>query len=117
MSAPSVVSPHAQKVVLQMLAHVHQHYTRPLHLGDVAAALHLNAAYLSYLFSSAMGVTFRQYLEQLRLAQAQQLLRDPLVRVSEVAYAVGYTDPNTFRDAFKTRLGLSPSAWRTRSCT
>jgi AraC-like DNA-binding protein len=114
-SPRALISPHAKQVVDEILAYVHQHYTRPLHLGDVAAAFNMNAAYLSDRFSTVAGVTFHHYLEQLRLAQAQELLRDPSVRVSEVAYAVGYTDPNTFRQAFKARLGLPPSAWRTRS--
>ena len=58
------------------------------------------------------GVTFHHYLEEFRLARAKDLLRDPVKRVSEVAYSVGYSNPNHFRNVFTTQMGLPPSAWR-----
>jgi len=103
---------HAQKLVDVMLDFVHQHYHRPIRLGDVASAMKMNASYLSALFSQTTGVTFHQFLEEVRLSKAKALLRDPRNRVREVAYAVGYADPNCFRDAFKAHVGLPPSAWR-----
>ena len=112
---PAPGQSHSRQVVDQMLAYVHRHYSRPMHLADVAAALRMNVAYLSALFSNTTGVTFHAYLEQVRLAKAKALLRDPSQRVSEVAYAVGYANPNYFRDAFKARIGTAPSVWRTRT--
>jgi YesN/AraC family two-component response regulator len=104
-----------QQLVQWMLDYIHEHYSRPMQLGDLAAAMNMNAAYLSDLFSTNTGVTFHHYLEELRLAKAKDLLRDPLRRVSEVAYATGYADPDYFRRAFKARVGVAPSAWRTTS--
>ena len=40
------------------------------------------------------------------------MLSDPAKRIAEVAYAVGYTDPNRFRLAFKQWTGIAPRAWR-----
>lgn len=74
--------------------------------------MNLNGSYVSSLFSTTLGVTFHHYLEEFRLARAKDLLRDPVKRVSEVAYAVGYSNPNHFRNVFTTRVGLPPSAWR-----
>ena len=113
-SAP-LRSSHRQQLVQRMLDYIHGHYSRPMQLGDVAAALNMNAAYLSDLFSTTMGVTFHQYLEQLRLARAKDLLCNPVNRVCEVASAVGYNDPDHFSDVFKARVGAPPSAWRTRT--
>jgi AraC family transcriptional regulator len=59
-----------------------------------------------------MGVTFHRYLEQLRLANAEALLRDSRVHVCDVACAVGYASPNHFRNVFKAFKGVSPSTWR-----
>jgi len=105
---------HSQQIVQRMLDYIHEHYSRPIQLGDVAAVVNMNAAYVSSLFSTTTGVTFHHYLEELRLAKAKNLLQDPVNRVREVAYAVGYTDPKYFRDVFKARVGISPSAWRER---
>jgi YesN/AraC family two-component response regulator len=95
-----------------MLNYIHEHYSHPVELHDLAAAMNLNASYVSSLFSTTLGVTFHRYLEEFRLAQAQDLLRDPAKRVSEVAYAVGYSNPGHFRNVFTTRVGIPPSAWR-----
>ena len=103
---------HRLQVVQCMLDYIHEHYSEPIQLNDLAAATHLNASYACSLFSMTTGVTFHHYLENLRLTKAKDLLRDPVRRISEVAYAVGYANPNHFRNVFTDRVGLSPSAWR-----
>jgi two-component system response regulator YesN len=103
---------HAQKLVDVMLDFVHQHYHRPVSLDDLASAMRMNASYLSALFSQTTGVTFHQFLEEVRLSKAKELLRDPRNRVGEVAYAAGYASPDAFRHAFKAHAGVSPEAWR-----
>jgi AraC-like DNA-binding protein len=103
---------HARKLVEAMLHYVHQHYHRPFSLGELASDMKMNASYLSALFSQTTGVTFRQYLEEVRLFKAKELLRDPRTRVGEVACATGYAGPDSFRRAFKAHEGLSPEAWR-----
>lgn len=110
-SGPACES-HAQAVVRQMLEFVHQHYHRPMTLAEVAAALGMNASYLSSLFSRTTGLAFHSYLGELRLAKAKELLSDPLKRVAEVACAVGYSSDDWFRHAFRAQTGLSPSEWR-----
>ena len=76
------------------------------------AAMNLNAAYVSDLFAATTGVTFHHYLEELRLARAKDLLCDPVQQICEVACAVGYTNPNHFRNVFRSRVGMPPSTWR-----
>jgi two-component system response regulator YesN len=95
-----------------MLDYVHQHYHRPISLGELASAMKMNASYLSALFSQTTGVTFHQFLEKVRLSKARELLRDPRNRIREVSSAVGYASPDSFRHAFKAHEGLSPEAWR-----
>jgi AraC-like DNA-binding protein len=103
---------HAQKLVDVMLDFVHQHYHRPISLEDLASAMRMNASYLSALFSQTTGVTFHQFLEEVRLSKAKELLRDPRNRIGEVACAAGYASPDSFRHAFKAHERLSPEAWR-----
>ncbi|MGD0259903.1 MAG: helix-turn-helix domain-containing protein [Verrucomicrobiota bacterium] len=93
---PALPLSHCQQIVQRMLDYIHEHYSRPMQLGDVAAALNMNAAYLSDLFSSTTGVRFHHCLEQLRLARAKELLRDPLKHVGEVAFAVGVEPTGQF---------------------
>ena len=93
-----------------MSDYVHQHYHRPISLDELASAMKRNASYLSALFSRTTGVTFHQFLEEVRLSKARELLRDPRNRVGKVARAAGYANPDSFRHAFKSHEGLSPEA-------
>jgi AraC-like DNA-binding protein len=102
----------AQQIVEAMLDYARQHYQRPMGLAEVAADLRMDPAYLCSLFSKTVGVTSHEYLEELRLAKAEKLLRQASARVCEVACAVGYTSSNHFRDVFKAHTGLSPMVWR-----
>ncbi len=101
-----------EQLVQRMLDYIHQNYCPPIQLHDLAVAMNLNASYVSSLFSTTLGVTFHHYLEELRIARAKDFLRDPVKRVSEVAYAVGYPNAKHFRYVFISRLGLPPSVWR-----
>ncbi len=101
-----------ERLVTMMIDYLHQNCFCQPRLKELAATLGMNAAYLSSLFGRLTGLRFHEYLAELRLAKAKELLRDPLKQVCEVARAVGYPDQNTFRQAFKKRTGLSPSAWR-----
>jgi AraC-like DNA-binding protein len=103
---------HARKIVEAMLDYVRQHYHRPIGLGELASDMKMNASYLSSLFSQTTGVTFHQFLEEVRLSKARELLRDPRNRICEVACATGYASPDSFRRAFKAHDGRSPEAWR-----
>jgi two-component system response regulator YesN len=103
---------HAQKLVEAMADYVHQHGHRPISLDELASAMKMNASYLSALFSQTTGVTFHQFLENIRLSKAKELLHDPRNRVREVACAAGYASPDSFRHAFKAHEGLSPGVWR-----
>jgi len=107
-AGPASVHP----LVVQMLDFARQHYHLPIHLDDVAAALGRNSCYLCNLFSRTVGKTFHHHLDDLRLSRARELLRDRGQSVCDVAYAVGYTDANYFRQAFKAHIGCAPSAWR-----
>jgi AraC-like DNA-binding protein len=101
----------AQMHVEAVLDYLHQHCHCPMSLGEVASAMKINAAYLSTLFTRTTGMPFHQFLQEVRLSRAKELLRDPRNRVSEVALAVGYASPDAFRRAFKAREGHSPDAW------
>ena len=103
---------HAECIVDRMLGYVREHCRKPMSLGEVAQALDMNASYLSTLFAHTTGLTFHAYLDELRLAKAKELLRDPTLPVAQVACECGYASDDWFRHAFKAKTGMSPSAWR-----
>lgn len=103
----------ADQLVNAMLVIIQQDYSRPINLRQCARKLGMNAAYLSDLFSHAVGTPFKTYLTELRIQKAKELLNEPSRNISDVAVAVGYVSDNRFRSAFKKATGLSPKSWRT----
>jgi YesN/AraC family two-component response regulator len=103
---------HTEQLVHRMLDYIQQGYARPITLKECARNLEFNAAYLCALFSRTVGLPFKSYLTRLRLEKAKGLLSDPTRRISDVAYAVGYTNAKQFRLAFKAATGLAPVTWR-----
>lgn len=53
-----------------------------------------------------------QYIRSYRLAKAKNLLQNPNLNISDIAYQVGFNDPNYFTRAFKKEFGMSPNAYR-----
>ncbi|TBL70417.1 helix-turn-helix domain-containing protein [Paenibacillus thalictri] len=81
-------------------------------LHYVAEKVYITPAYLSTLFKLNMGVTFIEYLTDIRINKAKKLLKTTHLKNYEVAEKVGYSDPRYFSQIFKKKAGLSPSEYR-----
>ncbi|MDD2534483.1 MAG: response regulator [Eubacteriales bacterium] len=93
-------------------AFIDEHYAGNISLESVAESIALSAPYLSRLFSSQIGKTFIDYLTDLRIAKACQLLREGRLSIKEISSAVGYSDPNYFSRIFKRVISQTPSEYR-----
>ncbi len=102
----------SERIVHALLDRIQRDYAQPLTLQKYARDLRVNAAYLSHLFSHAIGLPYKTCLTEVRIEKARELLGDPAQNISQVASAVGYASPNRFRIAFKQATGLSPRMWR-----
>ena len=83
-----------------------------LGVQTIAEALHISQQYLSRTFRQETGDTFGAYLSQLRIRKAVELLRDPKIKMFEVAVRSGYTSQHYFSSAFKKILGVSPAEYQ-----
>ena len=88
------------------------HFTEELSLSAVAKAVHMSTFYFCKQFKKATGFSFTNYLSRVRVEQAKQRLHNPNVRVSEIAYEVGFQSLTHFNRVFKNLTGESPSAYR-----
>ncbi len=94
------------------------HYADPdMSLNAAAAHVFVSPTYLSILFKKKLGITFIDYLINLRLEKAKQLLRDTAKRTYEVASETGYGDPQYFSVCFKKFTGLTPTEYRAQHRT
>jgi two-component system, response regulator YesN len=90
---------------------VNEHFADQLQLSAVAEAAQVTGAYLSRLFTEHLKTTFIDYLTELRVEKAEQLIREARMNIKEVAYAVGYQDPNYFSKIFRKATGMPPTLY------
>ena len=90
----------------------HNYMACDISLDSVSAILNLNSAYFSTLFKRTFGVNFLDYMTELRMEAAKNLLADPLRSTAEVAGMVGYESANYFTRAFKKKVGMTPTDYR-----
>ncbi len=93
----------------------HNYMACDISLDSVSAMLNLSASYFSALFKRTFQVNFLDYLTELRMEAAKDLLRDPLRSTAEVAGMVGYESANYFTRAFKKKVGMTPTDYRRRA--
>ena len=89
-----------------------EQYAQGVTLESVAEQVFLSPNYLSMLFSKETGSTFKDYLVNFRLKKAQELLKDPSMKIYQVAQEVGYGDWRYFSEVFKRNIGQSPAQYR-----
>ncbi|MFD0957795.1 helix-turn-helix domain-containing protein [Paenibacillus chungangensis] len=97
----------------EMLERVKRSYgDAGLSLLSMADELQMSETYLSQFFKEQTGVTFSEYVNNLRMEQARMLLRETDLPIHEVTERIGYQSSNTFCRAFKRINGVTPTKYR-----
>jgi AraC-like DNA-binding protein/ligand-binding sensor protein len=93
-------------------AFIEEHKQDQLSLSQVARSVNVSTYHFCKMFKRATGFTFTEYLSLVRIAKAKNLLLNPHLHVSEIAYEVGFNSLTHFNRVFKKIVGQSPSAYR-----
>jgi AraC-like DNA-binding protein len=99
-------------VITKAKQFIREHHTEDLSLGQVAAAVHTSIFYFCKLFRKVTGTTFTEFVSRTRVEKAKNLLLNPNLRVSEIAYEVGFQSLTHFNRVFKKVIGESPTEYR-----
>ncbi len=93
-------------------AYIQDHQAEDLSLGEVAKAVSMSSYYFCKMFRKVAGVNFTDYLSRVRIEKSKNLLLNPNLRISEIAYEVGFQSLTHFNRVFKRVLGQSPTEYR-----
>lgn len=93
---------------------IREHHMDDLSLAQVSGLVHTSTFYFCKLFRRSTGTTFTEFVSRTRVEKAMNLLLNPNLRVSEIAYEVGFQSLTHFNRAFKRVAGESPSGYRNR---
>lgn len=95
-------------VIDQVIRHIHDHYNENLTNKDIGERFHFNPNYLNELMVARTGVSLRQYLIDIRMKKALNLIINTGLSISDIARAIGYNDIHYFSRIFKKKTGFSP---------
>lgn len=96
---------------LPILRYLEENYEKDLSLKKIAEQFHLNPSYISQLIRSETGLTYTQYLTELRITKAKELLRTSSLTLAEISEAVGFNDYFYFIKKFKKEVGVTPGKY------
>lgn len=99
-------------IVRRAKAYIAGHCGDAVSLGETARAMHVSTFYFCKIFKKATGLTFTDYLGRVRVEKAKHLLLNPHLRVSEIAYTVGFQSLTHFNRIFRKITGEAPTVFR-----
>src|ERR1700686_252285 len=91
---------------------IHEHSDEELSLTKVAKFVNISPNHLSDKFKEVTGVNFVDYIGRHRIEKARELLQNLNLRISEIAFAVGFQSLSQFNRVFRKLAGKSPTAYR-----
>ena len=96
----------------RLLDRIHTAWNTDLTLAELAQEEYLSTSYLSRFFQKNLHTSFSQYLNELRLRHAAQMLTQTAHSVTHIAYDCGFHNPSVFIEAFKQQYGQTPGRFR-----
>jgi len=103
--------PH-NRIVEYVIDYVNENYSKDLSLAYMANLVDRNYSYFSSLFSSETGINFSNYLRNVRMEKAKELLSDLKYKINDVSHKVGYLDGVQFCKTFGKYTGMPPGKYR-----
>jgi len=113
--ANHLIQQHAQTELLSVKrarTYIAEHADEDLSLARIAKVVNVSANYFSTLFKQATGLNFADYVARVRVEKTKNLLLNPNLRISEIAFEVGFQSLSQFNRSFRRVAGVSPKEYR-----
>ncbi len=94
------------------LEYIRSHYAQPMKISEIASVCHISESHFRRLFEENIGMTPVEYLNQVRIRKACDLIKKTGNSMEEIAVKVGFTTTSTFNRNFKRITGTSPYQWK-----
>ena len=110
---PSYISSNADvQRLMPVFEFVQKHYAENISIETVSRLLAVNKSYFCRLFKKSTGISFMEYLCQIRLNVAENLLLNSNKNITEIAYDIGFLSPAYFTKIFREHKGYPPSFYK-----
>ena len=99
-------------VIANAIKYINERLSLNISLEQTAKAVHVNPVYLSKLFKDETGKNFIDYVTDIRLDKAKEMLRSGVCSIKEITSETGYSDQNYFSRLFKRKFGITPTEFK-----
>jgi YesN/AraC family two-component response regulator len=98
--------------IIKAKAYIQEHLTENVSLTEVAKAVNMSTFYFCKVFRRVTGINFTDYVSRVRIERSKNLLLNPNLRISEIAFEVGFQSLTHFNRVFRKLVGQSPTDYR-----
>lgn len=105
-------TPHNNALIQKVIKIISQKYMEQISVQSLSDMVNLTPAYLCVLFKQNMKMTINEYITDIRINKAKELLSKTQLHLYEICYQVGYLSPAYFSRLFKRNTGQTPKEWR-----
>jgi two-component system response regulator YesN len=102
----------SRNIIEQIKEIIHKKYNENITISDIAKEVYLSTTYLCMVFKQETGDTVNEYITEVRIEKAKELLKNPQNKLYDICYSIGYIEPGYFSKIFKKHTGLSPTEYR-----
>lgn len=99
-------------MIRDIATYIYDNYDKRITLDDISERFHISRSYLSKKFKAVTGFGFKEYLINIRVKKACDLLLETNKSITDIAFECGFNDSNYFGDAFRHVKGVSPNKYR-----
>jgi len=115
-SGESVSNSEAQEgIIIKSIEYIKNHYNSEITLEEVAGYICVSSYYFSKIFKEVTGKNYVDYITELRIEKAKEMLKSGELSIKDICFEVGYNDPNYFSRVFKKVEGVTPSEFKIKS--
>ncbi len=100
------------QILQKAIDYICENYNMSITLNELAEHTYVSTYYLSRMFKKELGKNFVEYLNEVRIAKAKELLKDNKYKTYEVAELVGIQDPHYFSKIFKKYVNMTPTEYK-----
>jgi YesN/AraC family two-component response regulator len=101
-------------MIKKVQRYVESHYQEAFTVEALSESLNYSPNYIRSIFKKYTGETLLEYITNLRMERALQLLLDTTVRIGDITYKVGYSNPSYFCSQFNKKYGMTPQQYRSK---
>ncbi|MBQ9097381.1 MAG: helix-turn-helix transcriptional regulator [Clostridia bacterium] len=109
-ASPEIEIP--EEKIQKAAKYIYENYNKDITLADVANYVYMSESYFSKKFKRETGLKFSEYLTNIRIKKADEMLLETQLPISEIAALCGFRESNYFGDVFKKLKGISPNKYR-----